>query len=91
MPRSSRDITHEIGRLQDELLKALADEKGQWPRRTVQYVHGEKEALWDAGEALGLNKEACRKFSHALSEVTLVLTVEKDGTACIVEVNGRAL
>jgi hypothetical protein len=57
----------------------------------VQYVHGEKEALWDEGAALGLDKEACRKFSHALDEVTLMLTVEKDGTARIVEVDGLPL
>lgn len=58
---------------------------GKWPKRTKMYVHGDKESAWDAGKKLGLAGEALGRFRHALTEITVTVDVNQDGTYTIIE------
>lgn len=47
------------------------------------YVHGSKEAAYDAGKKAGLTAEALKNFMYAALEVKLTLAVDEEGNATI--------
>jgi len=61
-------------------------EKQKWPKHCTAYVHGSKDIMWERGTELGLTGEALSKFSYALSELTVSLTVDEDGSYTINEI-----
>lgn len=53
------------------------------------FMHGNKEAMWEKGEELGLSEDALQMFKYACLEVRITLRVEREtGKARIVKVNG---
>ena len=51
-----------------------------FPKKATAYVHSNKESMWELGEKLGLTGEELRYFSHALSEITVNILVNDDGS-----------
>ena len=89
--KTSYDIEHEIAGLQKELEAAREAERGPWPRQVEVYLHGDDNKLYDLGGRIGLREQACSCFSHTLDEIAITLSVQQDGTACIVTVGGVKL
>ena len=69
--------------------KAEQELKSQWPKRTVLYVHRDKESNYDMQEELGLSDDAMQnQFRGAGYEVGLVCDVLEDGRCLMIGVEG---
>lgn len=55
-------------------------DNGPWPKTVVVYLHSSKERMYEHGERMGLKDEALSKFSYALYELAVSISVEKDGS-----------
>lgn len=55
-----------------------------FPKRIKMYVHGSKEAAWEAAERAGLSGEGLSRAKWMLHEVTCEVDLYEDGTADLV-------
>lgn len=78
-----------VGRLME--WSKREEKKGEFPKRTKMYLHGDKDGNRERGEELGLSEDACKKFAYALYEVEFDVEVEEDGGCRILAVDGKAL
>lgn len=55
--------------------------------KTTVYVHGSREAMWEAGEEIGISEKTLWTFRHALTELEVDLEVNvDDGSHEILEI-----
>ena len=52
----------------------------KWPKTFDVYLHADRESMYEFGMKHGLHSDALRLFRHALTEVTVTLSVNEDGT-----------
>ena len=88
-------LQSELERIQNELNlvdAALQTEHQQFPKETTIYLHSDMDSMWELGEELGLAKDAIREnFRGVCYEVGINVTVNKDGTAKIIGIDGVPL
>ncbi|WP_438980283.1 hypothetical protein [Polynucleobacter sp.] len=61
----------------------------EWPKKTVIYLHRDKESNWELGEELGLSEKAIREhFAYACYEVGIFVQVNEDGTVQALGIEG---
>lgn len=61
-------------------------------KRTVVFLHADRDYMFDIGKRLGLSSKALRVFSHTCGEVQVELSVdESTGVATIVSIDNRLL
>jgi hypothetical protein len=55
------------------------------------YVHADRDYMWTKGEELGLKGGALSMFSHAASDIEVILEVDTNGRSTILAADGRTL
>lgn len=70
----------------------FGQDKTVWPKKTVIYLHGDKETNWEKGQELGLSDEAISEnFRYACYEVGIIVEVNEDGTCQAIGLEGVLL
>lgn len=97
---TEKELQHQIKALeaniaekqeQLESLKAMKEE--DWPKVVKDYLHGDKESAWELCEdEFDIDDpDFVNNYRSWAYEVEFDIEVQKDGTAKIIKVNGRAV